>query len=113
MNTNLSHYWYQIPPSERRITTATMFTIARILLTPIIVYLMIAQCWRSASLFFIIAALTDVIDGFLARHFNQKTFLGACLDPVADKIFLFSCFFTLFFINSAFFYVPAWFIALM
>ena len=69
--------------------------------------------YRDSKIFFICAACTDVIDGFLARYLNQRTFLGACLDPVADKIFLFSVFCTLFFIKSDLFYIPAWFVCIM
>jgi cardiolipin synthase (CMP-forming) len=41
---------------------------------------------------FIAAAVSDGIDGIVARHFNQKTLLGEYLDPIADKLLLSSCF---------------------
>jgi cardiolipin synthase len=95
------------------ITIATMFTIARIVLTPFVVFCMIMHRWKSAVILFIIAASTDFIDGFLARYLNQKTFLGACLDPVADKILICSSFCTLFFIRGEESAIPAWFIVFM
>ena len=39
-------------------------------------------------IFFIIAAITDALDGFLARKMNWQTYLGTLLDPVADKLLL-------------------------
>lgn len=96
-----------------KITIPNLITISRIILTPIIVYCMLQNWWNSACVFFIIAACTDILDGFLARYLNQKTFLGACLDPIADKILMISLFFALFIINSAVFYVPFWFISCM
>src|SRR5436190_176461 len=102
-----------IPENERKITIATLFTIVRILLTPCIIYLMIMQWWLSAFLLFIFTASTDIIDGFLARYLNEKTFLGACLDPIADKIFLFSTFFTLYLIDTSVFHIPLWFICFL
>jgi cardiolipin synthase len=77
---------------------------------PIIVGAMIAGCWGYAFFFFVVACFTDVIDGLLARLLNEKTFLGACLDPIADKLLLISCFFTLAFVTTPLFSVPRWFV---
>ena len=44
--------------------------------------------YELSILFFIIAAITDALDGFLARLMNWQTFLGTILDPVADKMLL-------------------------
>lgn len=95
---------------NRIITIPTLVTFARIALTPVIVISMIMQAWGYAFLFFIVAALTDVIDGFLARWFDDRTILGACLDPIADKFLLISCFFTLGFVQSPLFSIPHWFV---
>lgn len=99
-----------LPDAEKRITIPTLFTIARIVVVPIIVGAMIAHLWGIAFFFFVFACLTDLIDGFLARVLNEKTFLGACLDPVADKLLLLSCFFTLAFISTPLFSIPRWFV---
>jgi CDP-diacylglycerol--glycerol-3-phosphate 3-phosphatidyltransferase len=64
-------------------------TISRIVLVPVmVVLLMFPGKWTCffAGLFFIIAACTDLIDGYLARKENQITSLGKFLDPLADKI---------------------------
>jgi cardiolipin synthase len=70
------------------LTLANAFTTLRILLTPIFAWL-----WRTgdndrALRVFLAAAATDLIDGFLARWLNQKSRLGALLDPIADKLLM-------------------------
>ncbi|MFC1842169.1 CDP-alcohol phosphatidyltransferase family protein [Candidatus Dependentiae bacterium] len=102
-----------LPEEEKRITWPTIFTLVRIILAPFIVGAMVTQHWGVAFWLFLIASLTDVIDGNLARWFNQKTFLGACLDPIADKVLLISCFATLAFVQSPLFSIPTWFVLLV
>ncbi len=92
-----------------RITFPTVLTITRLALTPFIVCAMIFQLWSAAFWLFIIAAITDLLDGFLARRWNQRTFFGACLDPIADKVLLLSVFFTLAFVPTPLFSIPRWF----
>ncbi len=73
--------------------TANKLTIFRILLVPLFVYLLYGQtsAMRYGALaVFIVAALTDFVDGYVARRFNQITNLGKLLDPVADKILVVS-----------------------
>ncbi len=70
-------------------------TIARIVLVPIIVYLMITGAFLPAFWLFILAGVSDGIDGYIAKRFHQKTELGAYLDPLADKALLVSLFVTL------------------
>ena len=106
-------FFKHLPAREKKITIPTLFTLARIVLTPIIVAAMIFQYWGVACILFIIAALTDMIDGNLARYYGEKTFLGACLDPIADKFLLLSCFFTLAFVQSPLFAIPVWFVWLV
>src|SRR4029453_19258699 len=76
-------------------TLANKITIARILLIPVFVVLLLyhqitgAEWHRWLALaVFVIAALSDGIDGWIARHFNQRSQLGALLDPLADKLLL-------------------------
>jgi cardiolipin synthase len=101
-----------IPAEELRITFPTVLTVARIALVPFIVGAMSLHQWGSAFIFFLLATVTDFFDGNLARMWNQKTFLGACLDPIADKLLLVSFFFTLVFIDTPLFSVPLWFVLL-
>lgn len=62
-----------------------MISIARILMVPVFILFMIQNRPRAAFTMFLIAALTDLLDGFAARLLKQKTPLGALLDPAGDK----------------------------
>lgn len=106
-------FFKKIPSTELRITASTMLTIARIMLTPFIVYAMLTGRWGIAFVLFIVAALTDLFDGMLARLLNQKTFLGTCLDPIADKFLLVSCFATLACTHTLPFSIPQPFLLLI
>jgi CDP-diacylglycerol--glycerol-3-phosphate 3-phosphatidyltransferase len=70
-------------------TLPNAFTFFRIILIPIFVIIFCLPFSLSglvASIIFTIAALTDLLDGYLARRLNQFTAFGAFLDPVADKL---------------------------
>jgi CDP-diacylglycerol--glycerol-3-phosphate 3-phosphatidyltransferase len=76
-------------------TTANKITILRILLIPFFVVevLYYVQSGNDlhrliAMLVFVLAAVLDGVDGFVARHFNQRSELGTLLDPLADKLLL-------------------------
>ena len=79
-------------------------TILRILLIPVIVGLLIYDEFEYALFTLIIAALTDALDGTIARLANQHTQFGAYLDPLADKLLLMSSFITFSFLDL----VPVW-----
>jgi CDP-diacylglycerol--glycerol-3-phosphate 3-phosphatidyltransferase len=68
---------------------ANFLTVARIIMIPLVVILFYAPYpWASpaAAIVFILAAITDSLDGYLARKLGQTSALGAFLDPVADKL---------------------------
>jgi len=65
-----------------------LLTVARLLATPYLFSLVWRHEYPSAIVWFIVLGLTDVIDGFLARHFHAASRLGAILDPIADKMLL-------------------------
>jgi CDP-diacylglycerol--glycerol-3-phosphate 3-phosphatidyltransferase len=70
-------------------TVPTTLTLLRILFTVVIVLLLLLPGWLPNAVAlgcFILASLTDWLDGFLARQRRQSTALGALLDPIADKI---------------------------
>ena len=71
-----------------RITIPNLLTVIRILLTPLFVIFLIREHFGSALLVFIAAGVSDGLDGLIARYFNQRTTLGAILDPIADKMLL-------------------------
>ncbi|MGA7950535.1 MAG: CDP-alcohol phosphatidyltransferase family protein [Thiobacillaceae bacterium] len=62
-----------------------LFTGLRLLAAPGVVWFMLEDNWEAAFWLFLAAALTDGIDGWLARRLNQTTALGAALDTVTDK----------------------------
>jgi cardiolipin synthase len=101
--------WAQLPAHEKRMTVPTILTLARIGLTIVIMYYIKIHYWGVAWALFAAAALTDVLDGSLARLYHEKTFLGACLDPLADKFLILSVFFTLTFTQTPLFHIPLWF----
>ena len=70
------------------ITIPNLLTVIRILLTPLFVILLIREHFGFALLVFVIAGVSDGLDGLIARYFNQRTALGAILDPIADKMLL-------------------------
>lgn len=73
-------------------TVPNILTLLRILLTPILVWFLLDRRLGPALVVFLLAGLTDGMDGLIARVFQQKSKLGAYLDPVADKILLVTSF---------------------
>lgn len=69
----------------RVLTVPNLLTLLRLLMVPFFVNASIRGLFTMAFILFVTAALTDVIDGTVARLFNQRSRLGAMLDPVADK----------------------------
>lgn len=64
----------------------TIITIVRLLLAPVVAYLILAGNYAAASAVFVAAALSDVVDGAIARRFSLVSELGARLDAIADKV---------------------------
>jgi cardiolipin synthase len=77
------------------INVPNTLTVLRILLTPLFAICLIKRLPESALLVFAVGAVTDGLDGLVARLFRQKTILGAYLDPIADKLLLTTAFITL------------------
>ena len=73
-------------------TVPNFITSIRIILTPIFIIFLINGESLPALILFVLAGLSDAADGLIARLFNQKSKLGAFLDPLADKILLVSAF---------------------
>jgi cardiolipin synthase (CMP-forming) len=88
-------------------TWATRITILRLILVPIFIFCIVTygdtnseghpeEIWRYAAIaVFTVAGLSDALDGYLARHWNQRSALGALLDPIADKLLLLAALITL------------------
>lgn len=100
-------------------TTANKITILRILLTPLFV-VQILYYFRTGAeyhrllglLAFAVASILDGVDGYIARHYNQKSELGMILDPLADKLLLLSAIVLLSLPNQTLLKsIPIWFTA--
>jgi cardiolipin synthase len=74
------------------LTVPNQLTLLRMVVLPFVLISMIYGHHTLSLWLFAAAAVTDVIDGIVARRFNQKTQLGQYLDPIADKLLLSSCF---------------------
>ena len=72
-----------------------LITMFRIFMVPLVVWLIITEQMAAAFWVFLVAGLSDGIDGFIAKRFGQETLLGAYLDPLADKALLVSIYVTL------------------
>lgn len=78
------------------LTLANKITIGRIILVPVFIAVMMYYSpeheylrWCALGIY-LVAEVTDIIDGYIARHFRQKTKAGSILDPLADKILFIS-----------------------
>jgi cardiolipin synthase (CMP-forming) len=67
-----------------------LISLGRLGMVPIIIAMISAQRWQAASIIFVLAGVSDAVDGWLAKSFDWRTELGAYLDPVADKALLVS-----------------------
>lgn len=81
-----------------------LITVFRILLIPVLVIFLLYGHHLWALVVFALAALSDSLDGLIARLWNQQTTLGTYLDPMADKLLLVAGFVTLAFLGV----IPLW-----
>ncbi len=72
-----------------------LITLGRLLSVPVAVYLLMQTAYMAAFLLFVAAGISDALDGYLAKRYNQTTRIGALLDPLADKALLVSIYVTL------------------
>ncbi len=72
-------------------TTASKITMVRVILIPVFMALLLMGNNLAAFAVFVIASLTDFVDGYVARHFNQVSNFGKFVDPLADKLLVVSC----------------------
>jgi cardiolipin synthase len=74
---------------------ANLITLGRLLSVPVLVWLILAGEFTVAFWMFVLAGVSDGVDGFIAKRFDMRTEIGALLDPVADKTLLVSTYVTL------------------
>lgn len=81
----------------------------RLLLVPLVVYLLARSAYAYALAVFLLASLSDGIDGWIARHYDLRTPFGALIDPVADKLIILACLLMLTWLA----WIPPWLTATM
>ena len=89
-------------------TVANQLTLLRMALTPVLVVLIVSSQHTWALAVFVLAGVTDALDGLMARRGGQPTKLGAILDPVADKLLLTSCYVALTWSSGLALRIPVW-----
>lgn len=70
-------------------------TLGRVILVPVVFWLLISDRLQAAFFMFVIAGLSDAVDGYLAKRYGWVTELGTYLDPIADKLMIVSLFIAL------------------
>ena len=83
------------PVSSRILTVPNLLTMFRMALIPVFVSLLMGRKFQWALAVFVLAGLTDGLDGLIARRFQQGSQLGTILDPIADKLLLVTSFIVL------------------
>jgi len=73
----------------------TAITLGRLIIVPVTMYLILQDRFAAAFLLFVMAGVSDALDGFLARYFNAISRIGSFLDPLADKALVVTIFVTL------------------
>jgi cardiolipin synthase len=92
------------PVSQASLTIPNLITLIRILLTPLFIIFLIQGRYRQALMVFVLAGVSDLADGLIARWWHQKSRLGSYLDPLADKVLMSASFVTL----SISHLIPSW-----
>ena len=70
-------------------------SLGRLLSVPVIVWLLLVEAYLPAFLIFVLAGLSDAVDGYIAKRFGMHTEIGRFLDPIADKTLLVAIYITL------------------
>jgi len=94
----------EAPVVNSSITIPNVITVVRILATPLFVIFLLQNSYGRALAVFLVAGLSDMVDGYIARNFQQKSPLGALLDPLADKLLMSASYLTLGYFGK----IPPW-----
>jgi cardiolipin synthase len=95
--------------STRIVTIPNILSLFRLLLIPVFFVLLLTGQLGWALVLIAVSAITDFVDGYVARHFNQVTRLGQLLDPAADRLFILTTLLGLGLVGV----LPWWFIAVI
>src|SRR5690242_2958805 len=94
---------------EPNLNLPNAITLARLASVPLAIWLVLGGWYAFAFWIFIAAGFSDAVDGYIAKHFDRRTPLGAVLDPAADKALLTGLSITLFATG----HLPGWLVSLM
>jgi cardiolipin synthase len=97
------------PVSSRIVTIPNILSLLRLLLIPVFLVLLVFGHFAWALLLIAVSAITDFVDGYVARHFNQVSRLGQLLDPAVDRLFILSTLLGLAFVDV----LPWWLVAVI
>jgi cardiolipin synthase len=81
--------------TDRDLSIPNIISLGRVILVPIIFWLVVTGELQAAFVLFVVAGVSDAIDGYLAKRFGWSTELGAYLDPIADKLLIVTIFIAL------------------
>jgi cardiolipin synthase (CMP-forming) len=95
--------------SQIGLNLPNLITLGRLMLVPPSIWLILEAHYGAAFGVFVAAGVSDGLDGFIAKHFNRRTRLGALLDPIADKSLLVSVYVTLGWVGA----LPKWIVILV
>jgi cardiolipin synthase (CMP-forming) len=85
----------QVAEAQFGLNLPNLISLGRLLLVPLAIWLILRDRYGAAFWVFVVAGVSDALDGFIAKHFDRRTRLGALLDPIADKALLVSMYVTL------------------
>jgi cardiolipin synthase len=85
-------------------TLPNLITIGRLIIVPLVIVMIGQGRWAAAFILFVVAGISDAIDGFIARRFDMRSEFGAYIDPLADKALLVSIYVTLSVVGV----IPSW-----
>jgi cardiolipin synthase len=91
------------------VSIPNFITLGRVILVPVVFWLLLTGELQAAFLAFVVAGISDDVDGFLAKRFGWETELGAYLDPIADKL-LIVCIFIALGVTAR---LPSWLVILV
>ena len=83
------------PAMNGMATIPNIISLLRLLAVPLVLWLLLEQAFTAAFWLFLVASISDGVDGFIAKRFDSRTILGAYLDSIADKALLMGVFISL------------------
>lgn len=99
--------------AKRMMTRATGCTLIRVILTPFVLLAIIHNRWLTAAILFSCAAITDLLDGIVARKYKEESSFGAWVDTIADKLLILPTLFTLMYYCPHELLIPSYFFGFM